>query len=172
MTQILCAPAWKSMTHGSVTMADVDLSAATKGWMPRPRTCMACCRKKQRIGKLFAATAFGLHSSDDDGGNWTFQKLDFAWQYTRSIVERPDRTGVMYLTNGSGSPGLAWASLPKPGLWRDLAGCVARIRAKLDLFSGGESSRSDARVRGRLAGSAVSDDRWRRYVGRAAAAAR
>ena len=55
--------------------------------------------------RLFASTAFGLHRSDDDGGHWTFHKLDSPWQYTRSIVERPDRTGVMYLTNGSGSPG-------------------------------------------------------------------
>ena len=54
---------------------------------------------------LFAATAFGLHMSDDDGRHWKFHKLDSPWQYTRSIVERPDRTGVMYLTNGSGSPG-------------------------------------------------------------------
>ena len=55
--------------------------------------------------RLFATTAFGLHVSDDDGLNWRFHKVGSPWQYTRSIVERPDRTGVMYLTNGSGSPG-------------------------------------------------------------------
>ena len=55
--------------------------------------------------KLFAATALGLHVSRDDGASWQMTPIDSPWQYTRSIVERPDRTGVMYLTNGSGSPG-------------------------------------------------------------------
>jgi photosystem II stability/assembly factor-like uncharacterized protein len=64
---------------------------------------MAIVRNGKR--KLFATTAFGLHTSDDDGQHWTFNKLASPWQYTRSIVERPDRVGVMYLTNGSGSPG-------------------------------------------------------------------
>jgi photosystem II stability/assembly factor-like uncharacterized protein len=64
---------------------------------------MAIVRNGKR--RLFAATAFGLHTSDDDGQHWTFNKLASPWQYTRSIVERPDRAGVMYLTNGSGSPG-------------------------------------------------------------------
>ncbi len=54
---------------------------------------------------VFASTAFGLHHSDDDGVHWTFQAIDSPWQYVRSIVERPDRTGVMFLTNGSGAPG-------------------------------------------------------------------
>ena len=54
---------------------------------------------------LFATTAFGLHHSADDGQNWTFQAIDSPWQYVRSIVERPDRTGVLFLTNGSGAPG-------------------------------------------------------------------
>jgi photosystem II stability/assembly factor-like uncharacterized protein len=55
--------------------------------------------------RLFATTAFGLHTSDDDGRRWEFRKIDSPWRYTRSIAERPDRTGVMFMTNGSGAPG-------------------------------------------------------------------
>lgn len=73
--------------------------------------------------KLFAATAFGLHASDNDGRLWEFQKLNSAWQYTRSIVERPDRTGVLFLTNGSGSPGWQgrlFRSRDYGASWRDV----------------------------------------------------
>jgi Sortilin, neurotensin receptor 3, len=54
---------------------------------------------------LFATTDAGLHISRDDGKSWTMQPIDSAWQYTRSIVERPDKTGVMFMTNGDGPPG-------------------------------------------------------------------
>ncbi len=54
---------------------------------------------------LFATTAGGLHVSRDDGASWQLQRIDSPWQYTRSIVRRPDRTGTMYLTNGGGAPG-------------------------------------------------------------------
>jgi photosystem II stability/assembly factor-like uncharacterized protein len=33
--------------------------------------------------------------------------IESQWQYTRSIVERPDKTGVMFMTNGNGPPGTA-----------------------------------------------------------------
>lgn len=56
---------------------------------------------------LFATTDAGLHISRDDGANWTMRPIDSAWQYTRSIVERPDGTGVMFMTNGNGPPGTA-----------------------------------------------------------------
>jgi photosystem II stability/assembly factor-like uncharacterized protein len=56
---------------------------------------------------LFATTDAGLHVSHDDGASWNMRLIDSAWQYTRSIVERPDRTGVMFMTNGNGPPGTA-----------------------------------------------------------------
>jgi len=54
---------------------------------------------------LFATTNKGLHVSHDDGASWTLQPLDSPWQYTRSIVPRADRSGVLFLTNGDGPPG-------------------------------------------------------------------
>ena len=56
---------------------------------------------------LFATTDAGLHVSHDDGANWTMRSIDSQWQYTRSIAERPDATGVMFMTNGNGPPGTA-----------------------------------------------------------------
>ncbi|HSK28362.1 MAG TPA: hypothetical protein VLA17_00210, partial [Candidatus Limnocylindria bacterium] len=54
---------------------------------------------------LLATTNAGLHVSRDDGASWTMRPIDSAWQYTRSIVERPDGSGVMFMTNGDGPPG-------------------------------------------------------------------
>jgi photosystem II stability/assembly factor-like uncharacterized protein len=68
-----------------------------------------------------------LHASTDDGATWRLQHIDSPWQYTRSIVERADRTGTMFLTNGSGAPGwhgrlyrsrdrgTSWKAVPLPG---------------------------------------------------------
>jgi len=56
---------------------------------------------------VFATTDAGLHVSEDNGSTWTMRRIDSDWQYTRSIVERPDRTGVMFMTNGNGPPGTA-----------------------------------------------------------------
>jgi photosystem II stability/assembly factor-like uncharacterized protein len=56
---------------------------------------------------LYATTNAGLHLSRDDGASWTMHPIDSPWQYTRSIVERPDGTGVMFMTNGDGPPGTA-----------------------------------------------------------------
>jgi photosystem II stability/assembly factor-like uncharacterized protein len=56
---------------------------------------------------LYATTDAGLHVSEDNGTTWTMRPIDSAWQYTRSIVERPDRSGVMFMTNGNGPPGTA-----------------------------------------------------------------
>jgi photosystem II stability/assembly factor-like uncharacterized protein len=56
---------------------------------------------------LYATTDAGLHVSRDNGASWAMQPIDSAWQYTRSIVERPDKTGVMFMTNGDGPPGTA-----------------------------------------------------------------
>jgi photosystem II stability/assembly factor-like uncharacterized protein len=57
--------------------------------------------------KLLATTDSGLHVSRDNGAHWTMQPIDSAWQYTRSIAERPDHSGVMFMTNGNGPPGTA-----------------------------------------------------------------
>jgi photosystem II stability/assembly factor-like uncharacterized protein len=79
------------------------------------------------VRTLYAATAFGLHASTDDGATWRLQQIDSPWQYTRSIVERADRAGTMFLTNGSGAPGWhgrlyrsrdhgkSWKAVPLPG---------------------------------------------------------
>ena len=56
---------------------------------------------------LYATTNAGLHVSDDNGANWTMTPIDSDWQYVRSIVERPDQTGIMFMTNGNGPPGTA-----------------------------------------------------------------
>jgi photosystem II stability/assembly factor-like uncharacterized protein len=55
--------------------------------------------------RFFATTCDGLHSSDDDGASWHLQPLDSPWQYTRSVRQRTDRSGVVFLTNGNGPPG-------------------------------------------------------------------
>lgn len=56
---------------------------------------------------LLATTDAGLHFSRDDGASWTMRPIESEWQYTRSIVERPDKIGVMFMTNGNGPPGTA-----------------------------------------------------------------
>jgi photosystem II stability/assembly factor-like uncharacterized protein len=56
---------------------------------------------------VFATTDAGLHISHDDGASWSMRPIDSQWQYTRSIVERPDKNGVMFMTNGDGPPGTA-----------------------------------------------------------------
>jgi photosystem II stability/assembly factor-like uncharacterized protein len=55
--------------------------------------------------RFFAATCDGLHRSDDAGASWHLLPLDSPWQYTRTVRERPDRSGVVFLTNGNGPPG-------------------------------------------------------------------
>ena len=55
--------------------------------------------------KLFATTYGGLHTSSDGGASFTLQKVDSPWVYMRSIVERPDGKGVIFMTNGDGPPG-------------------------------------------------------------------
>lgn len=55
--------------------------------------------------KLFATTYGGLHTSSDGGASWTPQKVDSPWVYMRSIAERPDAKGVIFMTNGDGPPG-------------------------------------------------------------------
>lgn len=54
---------------------------------------------------VFATTDAGLHVSEDGGKSWVMRPIESEWQYTRSIAERPDKTGVMFMTNGDGPPG-------------------------------------------------------------------
>lgn len=61
--------------------------------------------RDQRV--VYATTNAGLHESRDDGASWTMRPIESDWQYTRSIVERPDGAGVMFMTNGNGPPGTA-----------------------------------------------------------------
>ena len=89
---------------------------------------MAIVRNGART--LYATTAFGLHASTDDGATWRLQHINSPWQYTRSIVERADRTGTMFLTNGSGAPGwhgrlyrsrdrgTSWKAVPLRARWK------------------------------------------------------
>lgn len=58
-----------------------------------------------RGGPLFATTNAGLHVSRDKGRSWTLRPIDAPTQYVRSILERPDGKGVLFLTSGNGPPG-------------------------------------------------------------------
>jgi hypothetical protein len=55
--------------------------------------------------RLFATTNKGLHVSRDAGASWVLELIESPWQYTRTIVQRADRDGVVFLTNGNGPPG-------------------------------------------------------------------
>jgi hypothetical protein len=80
-----------------------------------------------RGGPLFATTNAGLHVSRDLGTSWSFERIDSAWQYTRSIIARPDGSGTLFMTNGNGPPGTGgrlfrsrdggttWRDVPLPG---------------------------------------------------------
>jgi len=57
--------------------------------------------------RLYATTNAGLHESGDGGESWTLRAVESDWQYMRSIAERPDGSGVMFMTNGNGPPGTA-----------------------------------------------------------------
>jgi photosystem II stability/assembly factor-like uncharacterized protein len=54
---------------------------------------------------IFATTNAGLHISRDGGESWRLSRIESPWQYTRSILARPDGSGVMFMTNGNGPPG-------------------------------------------------------------------
>jgi photosystem II stability/assembly factor-like uncharacterized protein len=89
-------------------------------------------------GKLLLATTNrGLHRSEDNGETWTLQELPSPWPYTRSVVPRPDTSGVVFLTNGNGPPGndgfllrsrdygTTWENARLPGPIESTVWCVA-----------------------------------------------
>jgi photosystem II stability/assembly factor-like uncharacterized protein len=56
-------------------------------------------------GRLFMTSPAGIYVSENKGSSWRLDRLPSPWQYTRSIVARPDRSRVMFVTNGNGPPG-------------------------------------------------------------------
>jgi photosystem II stability/assembly factor-like uncharacterized protein len=55
--------------------------------------------------RLFATTCDGIHMSMDAGATWTLGPIDSPWQYTRTLRQRADGSGVVFVTNGNGPPG-------------------------------------------------------------------
>ena len=88
---------WHARDQGLVSC---DVHGIALVDVPQPGTSASAT---QRL--MYATTNRGLHVSTDHGEHWSFVKLDSPWQYTRSIVQRADHTGVMFLTNGNGPPG-------------------------------------------------------------------
>jgi photosystem II stability/assembly factor-like uncharacterized protein len=66
---------------------------------------LACIDDAKGAQKLFMTSPAGIHVSEDAGTHWRQIHLQSPWQYTRSILERADHTGVMFVTNGNGPPG-------------------------------------------------------------------
>jgi photosystem II stability/assembly factor-like uncharacterized protein len=91
--------AWRSMDGGT------RWERSDHGMQSQDIHGFAVVHNGRRV--LFATTNAGMHISHDDGASWTVCPIDSEWQYTRSIVERPDKTGVMFMTNGDGPPGTA-----------------------------------------------------------------
>ena len=113
---------WRQLTDGLVS-ADVHGIAVT--------------RTKTGARRILATTNRGLHISDDDGEHWRFSSLDSPWQYTRSVITRPDNPSIVFLTNGNGPPGNdgrllrsmdggdSWEPLLLPGSLNSTVWCVA-----------------------------------------------
>lgn len=95
---------------------------------------------------MFATTNKGLHRSEDGGRSWKFISLSSPWQYTRTITERADKTGVVFLTNGNGPPGStgrllrsrnygeSWEDAELPGVINSTPWCVATHPANPQLL--------------------------------------
>ena len=55
--------------------------------------------------RLFAATNKGAFLTVDNGNNWEIKPLDSKYHFIRSVVARPDGSGVMFECDGDGPPG-------------------------------------------------------------------
>jgi photosystem II stability/assembly factor-like uncharacterized protein len=56
-------------------------------------------------GHMFMACPVGYYVSENKGKSFALKKMRSGWQHTRSVCERQDRTGVMFITNGDFPPG-------------------------------------------------------------------
>ena len=95
---------------------------------------------------LFATTNGGLFASLDNGTTWQRREFDARSAYTRSIAERADRRGVVFMTNGNGPPGSTgrllksddygetWADVGLPGETNSTPWCIAVHPAQPDLI--------------------------------------
>ena len=96
---------------------------------------LAVTRNGARL--VYATTNMGLHVSRDDGRSWEAKPLASPSQYTRGVMPRADRDGVMLLCNGDGPPGswgrlmrsrdhgAHWEDAKLPGELQSSAWCVA-----------------------------------------------
>jgi photosystem II stability/assembly factor-like uncharacterized protein len=112
VTQILFDPRDKNLVWAAVEIDGVWRSRdGGRTWHKCSREIVSddlhgiCVVYEDGKRKLLATTNKGLFVSHDDGEIWKQIVLDSQWQYTRSIVQRADETGVMFLTNGNGPPG-------------------------------------------------------------------
>jgi len=89
--------AWRSRDGG------ITWTSCSNGLISRDVHGFAVAGGSSRT--VFATTNEGLHTSRDDGESWSFQPIDSAWQYTRSINQQDGGRAGMFLTNGNGAPG-------------------------------------------------------------------
>jgi hypothetical protein len=71
---------------------------------------------------IYVTTDHGPQRSRDNGESWEPFELPSPWQYTRSVIPRADKSGVVFMTNGSGPPGAdgrLWRSRDNGASWED-----------------------------------------------------
>jgi len=95
---------------------------------------------------VFAVTNGGLFASLDSGLTWQPRPFEARSVYTRSIAERADKRGVLFMTNGNGPPGSTgrllrsddygetWGDVGLPGEPNSTPWCVAVHPSQPDLM--------------------------------------
>jgi photosystem II stability/assembly factor-like uncharacterized protein len=95
---------------------------------------------------LFATTNRGLFASLDNGSSWQARPFDGPSPYARSIAERADHSGVVFMTNGNGPPGSTgrllkstdygetWSDARLPGEPNSTPWCIAVHPSQPDLM--------------------------------------